>query len=138
VWHPGTPRPSLKRFDYCQRAQSQAQDLSFVLTPFFDGGFGQDPDVLDTWFSSALWPHSTLGWPDDTPELRKWYPTSVLLTGRDIITLWVARMVMAGMYDMGLNRDTGVSPVPGASEAQKSQARQSESPQHGQDARVTN
>ena len=60
----------------------------------------QDPDVLDTWFSSALWPHSTLGWPDDTADLRKWYPTSVLVTGRDIITLWVARMVMMGMYNM--------------------------------------
>jgi valyl-tRNA synthetase len=64
-------------------------------------GFVQDPDVLDTWFSSALWPHSTLGWPDETPDLRKWYPTSVLLTGRDIITLWVARMVMTGLYNMG-------------------------------------
>ena len=63
----------------------------------------QDPDVLDTWFSSALWPHSTLGWPDQTPELQKWYPTSVLVTGRDIITLWVARMVMMGMYNMGRN-----------------------------------
>ena len=61
----------------------------------------QDPDVLDTWFSSALWPHSTLGWPDRTPELDKWYPTSVLVTSRDIITLWVARMVMIGMYNMG-------------------------------------
>jgi valyl-tRNA synthetase len=64
-------------------------------------GFAQDPDVLDTWFSSALWPHSTLGWPDHTSDLAKWYPTSVLVTGRDIITLWVARMVMAGMYNMG-------------------------------------
>jgi len=61
----------------------------------------QDPDVLDTWFSSALWPHGTLGWPEDTPELRKWYPTSVLVTSRDIITLWVARMVMMGIYNMG-------------------------------------
>ncbi|MGD0767184.1 MAG: valine--tRNA ligase [Tepidisphaeraceae bacterium] len=61
----------------------------------------QDPDVLDTWFSSALWPHSTLGWPEDTPELRKWYPGSVLVTSREIITLWVARMVMMGMYNMG-------------------------------------
>jgi len=65
-----------------------------------DWGWQQDPDVLDTWFSSALWPHSTLGWPDDTADLRKWYPTSVLVTGRDIITLWVARMVMMGMYNM--------------------------------------
>src|SRR4051812_40160981 len=64
-------------------------------------GFAQDPDVLDTWFSSALWPHSTLGWPDKTDDLKTWYPTSVLVTGRDIITLWVARMVMTGLYNMG-------------------------------------
>jgi valyl-tRNA synthetase len=61
----------------------------------------EDEDVLDTWFSSALWPHSTLGWPEHTEFLKKYYPTSVLLTGRDIITLWVARMVMTGMYNMG-------------------------------------
>ncbi len=61
----------------------------------------QDPDVLDTWFSSALWPHSTLGWPDQTPELERYYPTSVLSTARDIITLWVARMVIFGLF----NRD---------------------------------
>jgi valyl-tRNA synthetase len=61
----------------------------------------QDPDVLDTWFSSALWPHSTLGWPEDTAELRYYYPTSILVTSRDIITLWVARMVMTGLYNMG-------------------------------------
>jgi valyl-tRNA synthetase len=60
----------------------------------------QDPDVLDTWFSSALWPHSTLGWPEATPELAYWYPTSVLVTSRDIITLWVARMVMTGLYNL--------------------------------------
>ena len=66
-----------------------------------DAGFVQDPDVLDTWFSSALWPHSTLGWPEKTAALAKWYPTSVLVTSRDIITLWVARMVMMGMYNMG-------------------------------------
>src|SRR5207302_390170 len=63
-------------------------------------GFEQDPDVLDTWFSSALWPHSTLGWPDLTPELRYYYPTSVLVTSRDIITLWVARMVITGLYNV--------------------------------------
>jgi valyl-tRNA synthetase len=61
----------------------------------------QDPDVLDTWFSSALWPHSTLGWPDETPELEKFYPTSVLSTARDIITLWVARMVVFGLFNRG-------------------------------------
>ncbi len=57
-------------------------------------GLVRDPDVLDTWFSSALWPHSTLGWPDATPELDYFYPTSTLITSRDIITLWVARMVL--------------------------------------------
>ena len=57
----------------------------------------QDPDVLDTWFSSALWPFSTLGWPNDTDDLRTFYPTSVLVTARDIIFLWVSRMVMMGM-----------------------------------------
>ncbi len=60
----------------------------------------QDPDVLDTWFSSALWPHSTLGWPEPTPELEGYYPTSVLSTARDIITLWVARMVIFGQFNM--------------------------------------
>lgn len=57
----------------------------------------QDPDVLDTWFSSALWPFSTLGWPDKTPELKHFYPTSVLVTGRDIIFFWVARMIFMGL-----------------------------------------
>ena len=61
----------------------------------------REEDVLDTWFSSALWPHSTLGWPDDTPEMRYYYPTSTLVTSRDIITLWVARMVIAGLHNVG-------------------------------------
>jgi valyl-tRNA synthetase len=61
----------------------------------------QDPDVLDTWFSSALWPFSTLGWPDDTPDLRTFYPTDVLVTGHDILFFWVARMVMAGLHFTG-------------------------------------
>jgi valyl-tRNA synthetase len=61
----------------------------------------QDPDVLDTWFSSGLWPHSTLGWPEDNEDLRFWYPTSVLETGYDIIFFWVARMIMMGLYNMG-------------------------------------
>ncbi len=64
-------------------------------------GWKQEDDVLDTWFSSALWPHSTLGWPQKTEELDYWYPTSVLITSRDIVTLWVARMVMMGLYNMG-------------------------------------
>ena len=60
----------------------------------------RDPDVLDTWFSSALWPFSTLGWPDKTKELDKYYPTSVLVTGFDIIFFWVARMMMMGLHFM--------------------------------------
>jgi valyl-tRNA synthetase len=63
-------------------------------------GWTQDTDVLDTWFSSALWPFSTLGWPEDTPELRTFYPTSVLVTGYDILFFWVARMMMFGLYAM--------------------------------------
>ena len=61
----------------------------------------RDPDVLDTWFSSALWPFSTMGWPDETPELKKFYPTSVLVTGFDIIFFWVARMMMMGTHFLG-------------------------------------
>ncbi len=66
-----------------------------------DAPLSQDPDVLDTWFSSALWPFSTLGWPQRTPELGKFYPTSVLVTGFDIIFFWVARMIMFGLKFMG-------------------------------------
>jgi valyl-tRNA synthetase len=61
----------------------------------------RDPDVLDTWFSSALWPHSTLGWPQATADLACFYPTSTLVTSRDILTLWVARMVILGLFDTG-------------------------------------
>jgi len=61
----------------------------------------QDPDVLDTWFSSALWPHSTLGWPDDTEDFRYFYPTTVMETGYDILPFWVARMIMMGLEDTG-------------------------------------
>jgi valyl-tRNA synthetase len=60
----------------------------------------QDPDVLDTWFSSQLWPFSTLGWPDETDDLNYFYPTSVLVTGYEILYLWVARMIMSGLYAM--------------------------------------
>ncbi|MCR4590825.1 MAG: valine--tRNA ligase [Lachnospiraceae bacterium] len=63
--------------------------------------FTQDPDVLDTWFSSALWPFSTLGWPEKTPELEYFYPTSVLVTGYDIIFFWVIRMIFSGYEQMG-------------------------------------
>jgi valyl-tRNA synthetase len=68
-------------------------------TPPDDSGLWiQDEDVLDTWFSSGLWPFSTLGWPDDTPDLRTYYPTSVLETGYDILFFWVARMIMMGLW----------------------------------------
>ncbi len=65
-----------------------------------DVALTRDEDVLDTWFSSALWPFSTLGWPDQTPELKRYYPTSVLVTGFDIIFFWVARMMMMGLHFM--------------------------------------
>ncbi len=73
-----------------QAREAHGQDV--VLT--------RDPDVLDTWFSSALWPFSTLGWPDETPELEKYYPGDVLITGFDIIFFWVARMMMMGLHFM--------------------------------------
>ncbi|MEX0586818.1 MAG: class I tRNA ligase family protein, partial [Pirellulales bacterium] len=76
-------------------------DDADLIQRFERAGFVQDPDVLDTWFSSALWPHSTLGWPEKTPELDYYYPTSVLVTNRDIITLWVARMVLTGLNNVG-------------------------------------
>ncbi len=69
--------------------------------PRCGGALRQDEDVLDTWFSSALWPFSTLGWPDDTEDLRYFYPTSVLETGYDILTFWVSRMIVMGLEFMG-------------------------------------
>jgi valyl-tRNA synthetase len=63
-------------------------------------GYTQDPDVLDTWFSSALWPFSTLGWPEESDDLKKFYPTSVLVTGYDILFFWVARMMIMGLFAM--------------------------------------
>ncbi len=70
-------------------------------SPTGGGHLLQETDVLDTWFSSGLWPFSTLGWPRETEEFRYWYPTSVMETGYDIIFLWVARMIMMGLYDAG-------------------------------------
>jgi valyl-tRNA synthetase len=77
-------------------------------------GWTQDPDVLDTWFSSALWPFSTLGWPDDTQDLRAFYPTSVLITAYDILFFWVARMMMFGLYAMRGKQVPGGGAAPGA------------------------
>jgi valyl-tRNA synthetase len=77
--------------------------------PYESKGWVRDPDVLDTWFSSGLWPFSTLGWPDDTADLQKFYPTTVLVTGYDILFFWVVRMMMFGLYAMR-DRRTGAGP----------------------------
>ena len=82
----------------CGETMVSRQDLT--VCPHCGGKLEQDPDVLDTWFSSALWPFSTMGWPDKTPELARYYPTSVLVTGYDIIFFWVARMMFTGMEFM--------------------------------------
>ena len=76
------------------RAQAQREVTGSDVAP------ARDEDVLDTWFSSALWPFSTLGWPDETPELKRYYPTNMLVTGFDIIFFWVARMMMMGLHFM--------------------------------------
>ncbi len=75
--------------------------VDLAACPTCGGPVHQDPDVLDTWFSSGLWPFSTLGWPRETPELRTFYPTSCLVTGFDILFFWVARMMMFGLKFMG-------------------------------------
>jgi valyl-tRNA synthetase len=86
---------------YCDRDGSvHVSRTDLTGCPKCQGPLRQDPDVLDTWFSSGLWPFSTLGWPDDTPELHTWYPTTVLVTGFDIIFFWVARMAMLGLHFM--------------------------------------
>lgn len=82
---------------YVARNEEEAREQYGIPT---DKILQQDEDVLDTWFSSALWPFSTLGWPDETPELENFYPTSVLVTGFDIIFFWVARMIMMGLKFM--------------------------------------
>ena len=83
-------------------AESEADALAQAKENYgCDTELTRDPDVLDTWFSSALWPFTTLGWPDKTPELDRYYPTELLTTGFDIIFFWVARMMMMGMHFMG-------------------------------------
>jgi valyl-tRNA synthetase len=84
-----------------QEVITPEQGREMALDPLKREGFiTRDEDVLDTWFSSALWPFSTLGWPDDTPEVKRYYPTDVLVTGFDIIFFWVARMMMMGLHFM--------------------------------------
>jgi valyl-tRNA synthetase len=85
--------------DACGTTHVSRVDLAEC--PACRGPLRQDNDVLDTWFSSALWPFSTLGWPEETPELRAFYPTSCLVTGFDILFFWVARMIMMGLKFMG-------------------------------------
>ncbi|MDH3977799.1 MAG: valine--tRNA ligase [Gammaproteobacteria bacterium] len=92
AWYDDAGKPYVGRSE-AEVREKYSLDDSFTLR--------QDEDVLDTWFSSALWPFSTLGWPAETPELKTFYPTSVLVTGFDIIFFWVARMIMMGMKFMG-------------------------------------
>ena len=87
---------------YCEKdGSSHVSRTDLAACPACGGPVRQDPDVLDTWFSSGLWPFSTLGWPESTPELQAFYPTSCLVTGFDILSFWVARMAMLGLKCMG-------------------------------------
>ena len=87
---------------YCDECGEMTVSKTDICTcPKCGAPVRQDPDVLDTWFSSALWPFSTLGWPESTEDLKKYYPTSVLVTGYDIITFWVSRMIFSGLEHMG-------------------------------------
>ncbi len=82
-------------------AETEEEALAIVKREYATTKIVRDPDTLDTWFSSGLWPFSILGWPEKTPELDHWYPSQVLITGAEIIFLWVARMVMLGIHFMG-------------------------------------
>ena len=96
------PEVTQWNYTFTQEAQPIVSRSAPTRCPTCGGqGFLQDPDVLDTWFSSALWPFSTLGWPEQTPELKTYYPTSVLVTGLDILFFWVARMIMLGLKFTG-------------------------------------
>ena len=91
---------SRHRRDHRRRRATKSPPIPNAAARFACDYLQRDEDVLDTWFSSALWPFSTLGWPDETPELKRYYPTSVLVTGFDIIFFWVARMMMMGLHFM--------------------------------------
>jgi valyl-tRNA synthetase len=96
------PEVTIWKYTFTQEAQPIVSRSAPAQCPECGGqDFLRDPDVLDTWFSSALWPFSTLGWPDRTPELKTYYPTSTLVTGLDILFFWVARMIMMGLKFMG-------------------------------------
>ncbi len=85
--------------DECGHMEVSKEDITTC--PKCGGAVRQEEDVLDTWFSSALWPFSTLGWPDSTEDLKRYYPTDTLVTGYDIITFWVSRMIFSGLEHMG-------------------------------------
>ena len=85
--------------DACGHMEVSKEDITTC--PKCGGAVRQDSDVLDTWFSSALWPFSTLGWPESTEDLKRYYPTSALVTGYDIITFWVSRMIFSGLEHIG-------------------------------------
>lgn len=88
---------------YCERCGEihVASEMPEKCTKCGSEKLVQDPDTLDTWFSSALWPFSTLGWPDNTEDLKTFYPTNALVTGYDIISLWVSRMIFSGLEYLG-------------------------------------
>ena len=88
---------------YCEDCQGQTSEMEdpTQCSQCGSGNISQDPDVLDTWFSSGLWTHSTLGWPEDTEDLGYFYPTSIMATGYDILFFWVSRMIMLGIENMG-------------------------------------
>ena len=97
--HPGLVRPG--RHGVRRRGRGRGSRPRRARITARDVALTQDEDVLDTWFSSGLWPFSTLGWPEQTPELARYYPGDVLVTGFDIIFFWVARMMMLGIHFMG-------------------------------------
>ncbi|MDR1577928.1 MAG: valine--tRNA ligase [Deltaproteobacteria bacterium] len=105
--------------DQCGQVTVSRVDPSHC--PHCQGSLTQDPDVLDTWFSSGLWPFSTLGWPGNTPDLARFYPTTVLVTGFDIIFFWVARMMMMGLWltDQAPFRDVVLHPLVRDAQGQK-------------------
>jgi len=108
IWHLNNSQFSILNSQFANRSDIhffQAEDGNWLVCSLEEDlqieGLVRDPDVLDTWFSSALWPHSTMGWPEQTDLLNAFYPTSVLVTARDIISLWVARMVIFSQENLG-------------------------------------
>jgi valyl-tRNA synthetase len=97
----GCPDESMFGKEWIVYLTTDRENTSWQKKNLEQHGWQQDADVLDTWFSSALWPFSTMGWPDETAELKTFYPGDVLCTAREIITLWVSRMVMMGQYYVG-------------------------------------